>query len=260
NNKNSLLGAIRRLKPAVLRSSLNREFLELKTVGLKSEVLNPPVFNNFARRYHWLSDSIVDFVEEPHSAICCDSTGETLDLTARQSCETRNISVDLINDNPQHIFKFFEEQKSLLDFFCNKKNSKKTLMMPARHWIQEIDLTQKDREILNKAYELQPKNYEELISLKGMGAKKLRALALISDLVYGSEASWKDPVKYSFSHGGKDGTPFPVDKPVFDNSINFLKDALESAKIGNDEKTKAIKRLYTYVSGYQSFGVTAKLL
>ena len=86
---------------------------------------------------------------------------------------------------------------------------------------------------MKKAYELQPRDYKELISLKGIGPKKIRALALISDLVYGEEASWEDPVKYSFAHGGKDGFPYPVDKEVYDYSIETIKDSLKQAKLSD---------------------------
>lgn len=81
-----------------------------------------------------------------------------------------------------------------------------------------------------------------------MAQKKIRALALISDLVFGEPASWDDPVKYSFTHGGKDGFPYPVDKEVYDNSINTMRDAIDQAKLKKDEKMKAIKRLDEFIS------------
>ena len=90
--------------------------------------------------------------------------------------------------------------------------------------------------------------YEELLMLKGFGPKKIRALALISDLVYGEEASWKDPVKYSFTHGGKDGFPYPVDREVYDNSINTLKQAIDESKIDKKDKLNAIKRLDDFIT------------
>ncbi len=103
--------------------------------------------------------------------------------------------------------------------------------MPEHHPILDTDLSDEEFEVLKKAYEIQVENYEELILLKGIGPKKIRALALISDLVYGEPASWRDPVKYSFTHGGKDGFPYPVDREVYDNSISTMKDAIEQAKI-----------------------------
>ena len=119
--------------------------------------------------------------------------------------------------------------------------------MPQRHAILDMDLSDEEFDVLNKAYQIQPENYEELILLKGIGSKKIRALALISDLVYGEAASWKDPVKYSFTHGGKDGFPYPVDREVYDHSISTIKDALNQARIKKDEKLKAIKRLDDFI-------------
>ena len=101
--------------------------------------------------------------------------------------------------------------------------------------------------ILKKAYEIQPENYEELVSLKGIGPKKIRALALISDLVYGAKPSWKDPVKFSFAHGGKDGFPYFVNRRTYDSSIQILKDAVENARIGRREKLYAIRRLKDFI-------------
>ncbi len=212
-------------------------------------------FTGYARRYHWLSDALAEkenggngnfanepFVNEPHTAICCDGTNEALDLTARQSAEARKVSLELAKDNPQHIFKYFSrcKQTTLPAFLGNKE---KELHMPAHHWIRDIDLTEKDKLILRKAYDFQPEKYEDLILLQGMGPKKIRALALIAHLVYGTELSWKDPVKYSFAHGGKDGTPHPVDKPTFDHSIHTLREAVEQARLGDEEKINAMKRL-----------------
>jgi hypothetical protein len=103
-------------------------------------------------------------------------------------------------------------------------------------------------EVLKRAWELQPSSYEELLSLEGMGPKKIRALALISDLVFGSRPSWEDPVKYSFTHGGKDGFPYPVDREVYDNSISTLQDALEQARLDKKDRYQALQRLENLIS------------
>lgn len=204
----------------------------------------------YARRYHWLSDTVTDMVEEPHQAICSNHKHiNTLDLTAKESMETRKISLDLILDNPEHLRKYIrtknerlvEEQSSLYDHIPQ-------LTMPAHHPVLDMDLSPKEFQVLKNAWEIQPDSYEELISLKGMGSKKIRALALISDLIYGSEPSWEDPVKYSFTHGGKDGFPYPVDRDVYDNSVQTLKDSLEQAKLDNMDKLKAIKRLDAFIN------------
>ncbi len=172
--------------------------------------------NDYARRYQWLSDSLSCFIE-PHE-ICCDrKEADVLDMTAHESEPARRISLDLVKDNPAH------------------------------HPVLDIDIGERGMEVLKRAYELQPRNYEELISLEGMGPKKIRALALISDLIYGSKPSWNDPVKYSFTHGDKDGFPYPVDREVYDNSIRLLHDSLEGAKIDRKEKYLAIKRLGEFI-------------
>ncbi|MCP1393209.1 MAG: DUF763 domain-containing protein [Methanothrix harundinacea] len=108
---------------------------------------------------------------------------------------------------------------------------------------------------LEMACEIQPENYEDWIALKGMGPKRIRALALISELIYGAETCWKDPAKYSFAHGGKDGYPYPVDRETFDHSISTLKEALENAKLDRREKYDAIKRLNRYISADCEGGV-----
>ncbi|MBI5159323.1 DUF763 domain-containing protein [Candidatus Micrarchaeota archaeon] len=193
--------------------------------------------NRYARRYHWLGEKVESFVNEPHSAICCDERKkQALNMVARESSEARKASVDLVKDNPEHLKKYFMKGQSCLNDFDS-------LVMPAHHPVLPCDLSEKDFAVLKSAYELQPENYEELFCLKGIGAKKIRALALLSDLLFGVKASWNDPVKYSFAHGGKDGYPYPVDRQAYDYSIETLKQAVENAKLGEKEKYEAVKRL-----------------
>ena len=195
----------------------------------------------YARRYHWMGGGFKKFLEDPHAGISCDIiTPETLNMADKESKEAQKISVDLINDNPYHLRQYFkrkDNQMLLTDF-----------IMPSHHPVLDSDLSDKEFEVLKAAWEIQPEKYEDLILLQGIGPKKIRALALISDLVYGEPASWEDPVKYSFTHGGKDGFPYPVDREVYDNSINTIKDAVEDAKIKKDEKIKAIKRLDDFLA------------
>ncbi|HEY9205304.1 MAG TPA: DUF763 domain-containing protein [Candidatus Methanoperedens sp.] len=199
---------------------------------------------DYARRYHWLSDSVSTFINEPHAGICCDRKEvQVLDMTANESESARRVSLDLVKDNPVHLRKYFKpaKQRMLEDFDCG-------FGLPTHHPVLDIDISERGMEVLKKAYELQPGNYEELIALQGMGPKKIKALALISDLVYGSRPSWCDPVKYSFTHGGKDGYPYPVDREVYDHSIRTLRESLESAKLDKTEKYKAIKRLGEFIN------------
>jgi hypothetical protein len=102
-------------------------------------------------------------------------------------------------------------------------------------------------ETMKRAYEFQPKNYEELLSLRGVGPATVRGLALVAELVYGEKPSWADPVKFSFAYGGKDGVPFPVDRRAMDESIHVLRQAVEAAKIGDKERTRSLQRLRRFV-------------
>lgn len=187
----------------------------------------------YARRYHWLKDTITKgFVNEPHTAICCDSKSEhVLDLTSSISEESRKISVDIVNDFGSGISKEWTKVKE------------PRLRMPIRHWVMETDLTNKDITFFSKVKDISPGNYEELVSIRGMGPKRIRALALISHLIYGSDVSWNDPVKFSYSHGGKDGTPYPVDVSVYENTIRFLKDAIEQSRLNTYDRKRALARL-----------------
>jgi len=193
----------------------------------------------YARRYHWVSDDISTFIDEPHKGVCCDRKEKNvLNMTDKSSEESRKISVDLINDNPDHLKKYFRRKnQTTLDTFDEN------FEMPKRHQILDMDISRKGWNTLKRAYEIQPTDYEELISLKGMGPKKIRALALVSDLIYGSKPSWKDPVKYSFAHGGKDGIPFPVDEEVYNSTIDNLRVVLKYTEVEDKYKKQALKRL-----------------
>ncbi len=210
--------------------------------------------NKYARRYHWLS-GFESFVEEPHSAICSDiRKEEVLDMTSRQSRDARKTSLDLAKEKPGQIIGLFEKiyseqssgQKTLSEYFGfpAMNFTMPNLAMPKHHFIPRMNKL--NYETLKKAYEFQPQSYEELISIKGLGAKTVRALALISEVIYGSELSWKDPAKFSFAHGGKDGIPYPVDRALMDENTEFLKQAVEQAKLGNKEKINAVRRLRNF--------------
>jgi len=191
--------------------------------------------SRYARRYHWLSDKVKSFVEEPHNAILGKS-GEVMDMTAKQSSDARDTTVDLVRDNPRHLRRDWELLKkplcqTTLDGWKVPKNP--YLEMPRRiNW-----------NVMKGLYEFQPKNYEEILSTKGVGPATVRALAFISELMYGSPPSWKDPIKYSFAVGGKDGVPYPVNRKAMDDATLLIKEGIEEAKIGNEEKLHAIKRL-----------------
>jgi len=204
--------------------------------------------SKYARRYHWLSDNIKNFVTEPHNAIVGIVRYErVLDMTSKKSGEAQKVSLDLVRDSVSSLKRDWAElirpsyQKSL-DEWLDEENKKP---------LKPIDFLRMPRDInwsaIKKAYEFQPINYEEFLSIKGIGPSTVRALALISDLIYGAKPSWKDPVKYSFAVGGKDGVPFPVDRKAMDESVDVLKKCIEDAKIGNREKLKNLERLQSFI-------------
>ncbi len=126
----------------------------------------------------------------------------------------------------------------------------KTLSLPARHQIAVADLRPESIEkVLLKTYEGQAGNFEALIGMPGVGAKTLRALALISEVTYGTAASWRDPAKFSFAHRGKDGHLYPINRTVYDESIDILRKSLERARLDRSEKQTALKRLGALLYG-----------
>jgi hypothetical protein len=187
--------------------------------------------NRYARRYHWLGEAVTDFVNEPHAAILSEARGQTLNLTASESEPARTTITGIATgERPE---KVITELKRL-----------KTLSLPARHQIFARDLHPDSlSKIILSAYERQPQDFERLLGLSGVGPKTIRALSLIAELVHGVEPSYRDPARYSFAHGGKDGIPYPVDRKTYDQSIELLSRAINRTKLGLSEKQKAFGRL-----------------
>jgi hypothetical protein len=199
-----------------------------------------------ARRYHWLSTNTTNFIVEPHNAIVGDAKREkALNMTAKTSEGARKASVDIAKEPPNKTMHLSEaarplQQKSLREWLpqnTTEQQGTAVLQMPRNiNW-----------KTLKQVYEFQPKNYEELLSIKGVGPATVRGLALVAELVYGEKPSWEDPVKYSFAYGGKDGVPYPVDRRAMDESIQLLKQTVQSAKIGDRDKVQSLQRLRRFV-------------
>ncbi len=194
-------------------------------------VVQQGMSDRFARRYHWYSENVRSLIVEPHSAICSDLQKQTaLNLVAEESAGAQALMTDLSKEKPERIT---QELKKL-----------QTLSLPAHHEISLDELHPESIEkVLLKTYEAKAKDFEALLGMPGVGAKTLRALALISEITYGTPASWKDPAKFSFAHGGKDGYPYAVNRNVYDQSIEILRKSLEKAKLERSEKEDALKRL-----------------
>jgi len=187
--------------------------------------------NRYARRYHWLGELVADHVCEPHAAICSEGRGQTLNLVAGESAKARATMAALASEQP------FEGLVADLRRVT-------TLDLPRRHHItaEDINPDRLTRSLL-AVHERQPQGFEELLMTRDVGLKTLRALSLISELVYGIPASYRDPARFSFAHGGKDGHPFPVDRETYDRSIEILARAVDRSRIAESEKRRALGRL-----------------
>jgi hypothetical protein len=186
--------------------------------------------SRYARRYHWFSPGVEDFVCEPHWAVCCDQTREGLNLVADESEKTRTSIAELSREKPEFLI---AEGKKVNELHLSREHP-----VP-----MEAIRLEKLEKIFAQIHEHSPRNFEELLGIRGVGPKSLRALTLISELIFGVSPSFKDPTRFSFAHGGKDGHPYPVDRKVYDQTIEVLRGAVGKAKVGDREKMEAIRRL-----------------
>ncbi|PIS12172.1 DUF763 domain-containing protein [candidate division WWE3 bacterium CG09_land_8_20_14_0_10_47_33] len=177
-----------------------------------------------ARRYHWFSGNVADFVEEPHTGITNPQKKEVLNLTAKESRNTKVVSVELINE-PRTLL----QDLKVLDYvnqLFDQRRLEKTF------W---------------QASSQAPQNFENLLAIKGVGPRTVRALSLISEVIYGAKPSYTDPARYAFAHGGKDGIPYFVDRKTYDQSIRVLERAVRKARMGTLERQQAFKKLERYL-------------
>jgi hypothetical protein len=189
--------------------------------------------NGMARRYHWLAESVKSYVNEPHAAVCADVRAETLNLVAAESDPVRSASAELARGKPETVI--------------GALKSIPVLTMPRRHAVLLADVNPKYLEkILLKTYERAPEDFETLLGMPGVGARTLRALALTAEVIYGTPASTRDPARFSFAHGGKDGFPYPVDIGAYDKTVEVLRAAVTKAGIDRSERVAALKRLVNF--------------
>jgi hypothetical protein len=214
--------------------------------------------NHFARRYHWLGETVNDFVCDPHNAIddlsgraSADGDQLLLNMVASEADANRKSSVDLVGWNPE---KLIYEARRFTDG--------PTLFAPAHHEVlpQDVNVDRLER-VMRDVHESQPRDFTTLLGSPGVGPATVRALSLLAELIYDAPASHRDPADstelpavlanrrwadYSYAHGGKDGTPHPVDRKTYDTSIEVLTDAVRKARVGSTEKTEALRRLATF--------------
>ncbi len=197
-----------------------------------------------ARRYHWLGESVRDFVSDPHAAVCSELRGQrVLNLAAGESEGARRASTEMASGEPERVIRELKALRGEPTLFGPVHPT--SLRMPRRHHVveaEDVDPTRL-RSVLLATFERQPRTFEELLGTKGVGARSLRALALLSEVVYGQPASTRDPARFSFAHGGKDGHPYPVDRETYDGSIHHLRQAVDDARVGRTDRVRALKRL-----------------
>ncbi len=205
-----------------------------------------------ARRYHWSSQGLDSFVDEPHSGITGENKGLILNLTDSSASTTRNSILGLSRENPEKIIaeiksvqKFGLPQKIQQELFENETQGERILVLPAHHEVTEKDVDLKRLgAVLAAAYESPPENFESLLLTPGLGPRTLQSLTLISEVINGTPSRFKDPARFSFAHGGKDGHPFPVPLRIYDESIRILGDAIEKSRLGYNDKSQCINRLH----------------
>ena len=181
-----------------------------------------------ARRYHWHSAGIRSFVEEPHTAVCGVNQGPILNLTASEAAGTRNGLLTISREKPELMMQEIQH-----------------LVLPNHHDVRSADVDiRRLGSILWLAHDKQPKDFEELLLLEGVGPRTVQSLALVSEVIHGTPTRFKDPARFSFAHGGKDGHPFPVPTKTYDEVIETLQKAVSKARIGQNDKSEALKKLH----------------
>ena len=224
-----------------------------------------------ARRYHWSSEKLKSFVENPHTGVTGENQGLILNLTDINASSTRSKILTLTQENPDRIIREVKKmggseslQLELFDDAEKNKNppskqsnlsnewqktqilikNDRNLVMPSHHEIraEDVDLKRLGA-VLATAYESENTDFESLLLTPGLGPRTLQSLTLVSEVIYGTPSRFTDPARFSFAHGGKDGHPFPVTTKIYDESIRILGESIEQSKMGYSEKSECLYRL-----------------
>jgi len=183
--------------------------------------------NGMARRYHWHSENVKSFVETPHTFIYGQNQGEILNMTDIAAAQAKASMLEIVKEKPSVMLPEIQR-----------------IVMPSHHDVRAKDVNLKRLgSVLNLAQDRSVLDFETLLLLEGVGPRTIQSLALVSEVIYGAPSRFTDPARFSFAHGGKDGHPFPVPTKVYDETIDILKTSVEKAKIGDNDKQVAIKKL-----------------
>ena len=189
-----------------------------------------------ARRYHWHSASVRDFVAEPHTAIVGDNQGTIMNLLATEAKPAQSALLDIAKGKP-----------------TDTLNAARHLRLPAHHEVKatNVDLKRLGA-VLAVAYERDLHNFAELLLLENLGPRTLQSLALVAEVVHGTPTRFNDPARFSFAHGGKDRHPFPVPLKTYDESLDFLRRSLDAARVGDREKLDGFRRLERFARSVET--------
>ena len=200
-----------------------------------------------ARRYHWLSEGLTSFLDSPHAAIEGREQGEIVNLADRRAERSRDGQLDLLASlGPDKIIREFNalEGKSPVIDKQEAQPMLPYLVMPAHHDVRQEDVNMRRLHgNLAAAAERGPVDFQELLLTPGVGARTVKALAMVAEVVHGAPCRFSDPARFSLAHGGKDRHPFPVPLKVYDETINVMKSAVRKGRLGRDEELSALKRL-----------------
>jgi uncharacterized protein len=202
-----------------------------------------------ARRYHWLSEGLKNFVEEPHAAIDGLGQGKIINLTDRRAAPSRRMQLDILQTlGPDGIARELRGMELRGQELAQPPRTEQPLLphliMPAHHEVRPSDVFERRlRGNLAAAADCGPADFPELLLIPGVGPRTVQALAMVAEVVHGAPYRFTDPARFSVAHGGKDRHPFPVPLRVYDQTIQVLKSAVQKAKLGRAEELGALKRL-----------------
>jgi hypothetical protein len=192
--------------------------------------------SGMARRYHWHSASVRDFVAAPHSAIVGENQGTIMNLVDAQAKPAQTALLDIAREKPETTLR-----------------DARHLCMPRHHEVRagNIDLKRLGA-VLAVAYERDLHDFASLLLLENLGPRTLQSLALVAEVVHGAPSRFTDPARFSFAHGGKDRHPFPVPLKTYDESLGFLRTSLDAARIGDKDKLDGLRRLDRFVHAVET--------
>lgn len=199
-----------------------------------------------ARRYHWQSEGLRSFLDDPHAAVEGESRGTIVNLADRRASASRSAQLELVASGPDRVLGALKRVRPAqrTEPAQQTQLALPHLIMPAHHDVREDDVVMRRlRGTLAAAAERGPSDFTELLLVPGVGARTVEALAHVAEVVHGTPCRFSDPARFAFAHGGKDGHPFPVPLKVYDQTLSVLRKAVESARLGNDERLAALREL-----------------